>query len=89
VAPNPDFLLASPVASDSRPEQTYVYKKLVALSAKSTGTNHPAVIELESAGDAATVVKTDHATVVFTVAIPSASGAAEKLGIVLKGAGSQ
>jgi hypothetical protein len=89
VAPNPDFLLASPVASDSRPEQTYVYKKLVALSAKSTGTNHPAVIALESAGDAATVVKTDHATVVFTVAIPSASGAAEKLGIVLKGAGSQ
>jgi hypothetical protein len=89
VAPNPDFLLASPVASDSRPEQTYVYKKLVALSAKSTGTNHPAVIALESAGDAATVVKTDHATVVFTVAIRSASGAAEKLGIVLKGAGSQ
>jgi hypothetical protein len=89
VAPNPDFLLASPVASDSRPEQSYVYKKLVALSAKSTGTNHPAVIALESAGDAATVVKTDHATVVFTVAIRSASGAAEKLGIVLKGAGSQ
>ena len=89
VAPNPDFLLASPVASDSRPEQTYVYKKLVALSAKSTGTNHPAVIALESAGDTATVVKTDHGTVVFTVAVPSAAGAAEKLGIVLKGAGSQ
>ncbi len=89
VAPNPDFLLASPAASDSRPEQTYVYKKLVALSAKSTGTNHPAVIALESAGDAATVVKTDHGTVVFTVVIPSGSGATEKFGIVLKGAGSQ
>ncbi len=24
VAPNPDFLLASPAASDSRPEQSYV-----------------------------------------------------------------
>ena len=89
VAPNPDFLLASPVANDSRPEQSYVYKKLVALSAKSTGTNHPAVIALESAGDPATVVKTDHGTVVFTVAVPSAAGAAEKLGIVLKGAASQ
>jgi hypothetical protein len=89
VAPNPDFLLASPAASDSRPEQSYVYKKLVALSAKSTGSGHPAVIALEGAGETATVVKTDHGTVVFTVAIPSGSGAAEKLGIVLKGAGTQ
>ncbi len=67
------------------------YKKLVALSAKSTGSGqiHIAVIALEGAGETATVVKTDHGTVVFTVAIPSASGAAEKLGIVLKGAGTQ
>jgi hypothetical protein len=89
VAPNPDFLLASPAVSDSRPEQTYVYKKLLVLSAKSTGTNHPAVIALEGAGDPATVVKTEHGTVVFSVAIPSASGAAGKMGIVLKGAGTQ
>jgi hypothetical protein len=89
VAPNPDFLLAIPVASDSRPAQNYVFRKLVALSAKSTGTNHPAVIALESAGDSGTVVKTEHATVVFTVAIPSTAVASEKLGIVLKGTGSQ
>lgn len=89
VAPNPDFLLASPVAGDSTPEQSYVYKKLVALSAKSTGTNHPAVIALESAGDAATVVKTEHGTVVFTATIPATAGTSEKLGIVLKGAASQ
>lgn len=89
VAPNPDFLLASPAASDSRPEQSYVYKKLVVLSAKSTGTNHPAVIAMENAGDAATVVKTDHGTVVFTVAIRSTAGAVERLGIVLKGTGAQ
>jgi hypothetical protein len=89
VVPNPDFLLAIPVASDSRPEQNYVFRKLVALSAKSTGTNHPAVIALESAGDSGTVVKTEHGTVVFTVAIPSIAGASEKLGIVLKGTGAQ
>jgi hypothetical protein len=89
VAPNPDFLLASPVANDSRPEQSYVYKKLVMLSAKSTGTNHPAVIALESAGPAPTVVKTDHGTVVLTVAVPSTAGTTEKLGIVLKGTGTQ
>ena len=89
VAPNPDFLLASPAANDSRPEQSYVFKKLVVLSAKSTGTNHPAVIALESAGEPATVVKTDHGTVVFSAAIPTAAGATEKLGIVLKGAAAQ
>jgi hypothetical protein len=89
VAPNPDFLLASPVAADSRPEQSYVYRKLVALSARSTGTNHPAVIALEVAGDPNTVVKTEHGTVVFTIAIPSAGGTPETLGIVLKGTGTQ
>lgn len=88
VAPNPDFLLASPVAND-RPEQSYVFKKLVALSARSTGTNHPAVIALESAGDPTTVVKTDHGTVVLSVVVPSTASAPEKLGIVLKGAAAQ
>ncbi|MGC2111979.1 MAG: hypothetical protein WA655_20845 [Candidatus Korobacteraceae bacterium] len=89
VAPNPDFLLASPAASDAHPEQSYIYKKLVALSAKSTGTNHPAVIALDSAGDAATVVKSDHGTAVFSCAIPNEGGPPEKVGIVIKGAASQ
>jgi len=80
VAPNPDFLLASPAANDARPEQSYPAKKLFALSAKSTGTNHPAVLALETAGDPATVVKDEHGTVVFTVA---------KLGIVIKGTAAQ
>jgi hypothetical protein len=88
VAPNPDFLLASPVAGDSRPEQSYPYKKLVALSAKSTGTNHPAVIALESAGAAATLTKDERGDVILTVAVPSAAGA-ETLGIVVKGTASQ
>ena len=89
VAPNPDFLLAIPAAADSRPEQSYVYKKLVALSAKSTGTNHPAVIALESPADAATVVKTDHGTVVFSLSVPTESGQPEKIGIVIKGSAAQ
>src|ERR1022692_1655427 len=86
VAPNPDFLLAIPVASDPSPEQGYLYKKLVALSAKTTGTNHPAVIALDTAGDPNSAVADKQGTVVFTVTIPS-SGASgtEKLGIVVKG----
>jgi len=87
VSPNPDFLLAIPITSDPNPEQNYLYRKLVALSAKATGTNHPAVIALDSAGDPATVVK-DAQGVVFTVDIPAASGT-QKLGIVVKGAAAQ
>ncbi len=90
VAPNPDFLLAIPVASDPNPEQGYLYKKLVALSAKTTGTNHPAVIALDTAGSPGSVVGDAQGVMVFTVAVPSSgAGATEKLGIVVKGTAGQ
>ncbi len=89
VAPNPDFLLASPAGNDSRPEQSYPYKKLVAMSAKATGGSHPAVIALESAHEPSTVAKGEQGTAVFTVAVPAESGATEKLGIVVKGSSTQ
>ena|ERR1019366_504065 len=87
VAPNLDFLLAIPIASDPNPEQSYLYKKLVSLSSQSTGANHPAVIALDTAGEPSTLAK-DAQTVVFSVAIPSPSGS-EKLGILVKGAAAQ
>ena len=88
VSPNPDFLLAIPAANDSAPAATYPYKKLVALSAKSTGTNHPAVIALETAGEPGTVVPAGQ-DVVFSAAVPSAEGKIERLGIVVKGQAAQ
>lgn len=89
VAPNPDFLLAIPAANDPAPEATYPYKKLVALSAKSTATNHPAVIALDRAGEPSTVTKDERGDTVFSVAIPVQQGAAEKLGVILKGTAAQ
>ena len=90
VAPNPDFLLAIPVGSDSNPAQGYAYKKLVALSAKTIGGNHPAVISLDTAGDSGSVAVNPQGTAVFTVTVRS-SGASttEKLGIVVKGTAAQ
>ena len=88
VSPNPDFLLAIPIASDPDPEQSYLYKKLVALSAKSTGTNHPAVIALDSAGEPGSIAKEANLTV-FTVTLTTSAGAPEKFGIVVKGAAAQ
>ena len=90
VAPNPDFLLAIPLASDPNPEQGYLYKKLVALSAKATGTNHPAVIALDTPGDPGSAVGDKQGTVVFSVTVPSSGASAtEKLGIVVKGVAAQ
>jgi len=89
VAPNPDFLLAIPAASDPMPEQSYLYKKLVALSAQSTGTNHPAVIALETAGEPGSVAKETQNVTVFTVAVAISAGGTEKIGIVVKGAAAQ
>src|SRR5271167_713683 len=77
VSPNPDFLLAIPVASDRSPEQRYLYKKLIALSALSTGTGHPAVIALDSAGDPESVVKDAQNLTVFTFALTTSAGATE------------
>jgi hypothetical protein len=89
VSPNPDFLLAIPVASDPDSEQRYLYKKLVTLSAKTTGTNHPAVLALDSAGDPGSVAKDAQNLTVFTVPLTTSAGATEKLGIVVKGAAAQ
>jgi len=85
VAPNPDFLLTVPVASDSQLE-SIPYKKLIAMSAKSTGSSHPGVIAMESAGEPGSVRKEER-EMVFSVTAPAGGG--EKLGIVVKGTAGQ
>ena len=88
VSPNPDFLLAIPIASDTNPADNLPFKRLVALSAKSTGTAHPAVFALVPAGTPAHVLKDDQGMMIFTAEIPVA-GKSEKIGIVIKGQASQ
>lgn len=90
VSPNPDFLLAIPADSDPNPAQHYLYKKLIALSGKTTAIEHPAVIALDTAAEPGTVSKDAQGTVVFSVAIPaSGSETNVKLGIVIRGAAAQ
>ena len=90
VSPNPDFLLAIPLAADPDPAEELPFKKLVSLSAKTTGTAHPAVIAMATAGTPATVAKDDQGMTILTVEVPTAaSGKTEKLGIVLKGQATQ
>ena len=87
VSPNPDFLLATPAAADTKPDAVYRYDKLVALSAKSTG-SHPAVIALDKAGEPGTAIMNEENIVVLTVA-PKDGAKALKLGIVVKGQAAQ
>jgi hypothetical protein len=90
VSPNPDFLLAIPLAADANPTESLPFKRLVSLSAKTTGTPHPAVIALMPAGAPATAAKDDQGMTIFTVEISTAaSGKTEKIGIVLKGQATQ
>ncbi len=88
VSPNPDFLMAIPLASDANPEAKYLFRKFVALSSQTTGA-HPAVIAMESAGEPGTVVEDEQKMVVFTVEVGDAAGKKSKLGIVLKGQATQ
>lgn len=85
VSPNPDFLLAIPVTTDAAPADNLTLKRLVALSAKSTGTAHPAVFAMAPAGTPGTVAKDDQSMIVFTVGVTTAAGKIETVGIVLKG----
>lgn len=88
VSPNPDFLLAIPVANDTKPEAVYSFDKLVALSAKATGA-HPAVIAMANAGAPGAAAFDDQKMLVVTVSASSAAGKPEVLGIVLKGQAAQ
>ncbi len=46
VAPNRDFLLLLPVASDADPNASFKFQDLVALSRTATGTKHPGPLSL-------------------------------------------
>ena len=88
VSPNPDVLLAIPLASDANPQAKYLLRKLVSLSAQTTGA-HPAVIAMEAAGEPGSVVEDAEKMVVLTVEISDTAGQKKKVGIVLKGQAGQ
>jgi hypothetical protein len=90
VSPNPDFLLAVPLALDDNPGENLPLKRLVGLSSKATGTVHPAVIAMAATGVPANMSKDNQGMVILTVEVAGAApGKPEKLGIVVKGQATQ
>lgn len=88
VAPNRDFLLLIPAASDTDPQATFKTDELIRLSAKSTGTAHPGPLSMvrPTAGTAAAVTKDDEEHWILSVTMKLASGEDLRIGLVVKGA---
>ena len=72
VAPSPDFFLLVPAANDSNPDILLPYNRLVRLSARAAGTNHPAAFSLTSAAKKSPSVDTGdkgHVAVTFDLKV--------------------
>jgi hypothetical protein len=85
-APNRDFLLLIPAASDPDPDTVFKISELVALSRKATGTRHPGPLSLvqpDNNGTVPAASKDDHWT--FSASIRLTSREELPFGLVVKG----
>jgi hypothetical protein len=92
VAPNRDFLLLVPTASDADPKTTFKFDELVSLSRKATGTRHPGPLSLVQPPNAATapaVSKNDQDQWIFSGSMKLASGEHIPFALVVKGSAQQ
>jgi len=92
VAPNRDFLLLVPAASDSDPKAKFKFEELVALSREATGTKHPGPLSLAQADGmvtAAAVSKDDQDHWIFSVPVKLASGDEIPIALVVRGGAQQ
>jgi len=90
-APNRDFLLLVPAASDADPSATFKFQDLVTMSAATAGTKHPSPLSLASAdsGTSATVSKDDQDHWIFSASMKLASGEGLPFALVVKGTAQQ
>ena len=92
VAPNRDFLLLVPAASDADPKAQFKFEELVALSREATGTKHPGPLSLAQADGmvtAAAVSKDDQDHWIFSAPVQLASGDEIPIALVVKGRAQQ
>lgn len=90
VAPNRDFLLLVPAASDTDPAAVFKFTELVDLSRKATGTRHPGPLSLVQAeGAAPAVSKDDEEHWIFSAGLKLASGEDLPIALVVKGTAPQ
>ncbi len=90
VAPNRDFLLLVPVAADPGPATQVKYDDLIKLSAKASGTSHPAAMAMVPASPAPQPTATTNADgyLIFSAKMNSSSGELP-FSLVVKGQAAQ
>lgn len=88
VAPNPDFVLLVPAASDLNPTAQFKAQELISLSRKATGSQHPAPFNLVQAGDS-DLAKDDQDHWIFSGKLGMADGSGLRFGLVVKGTAPQ
>jgi hypothetical protein len=91
VAPNRDFVLLVPAASDDKPDAAFKFDDLIGLSRKATGTKHPGPLSLvqPESGTAPAITKDDEDHWIFSAGIKLASGEDLPIALVVKGTAPQ
>jgi hypothetical protein len=86
-----DFLLLTPVTVDQNADAEYKFEELAKMSAKASGTNHPAVLSLvlSESKPAPALVENEHGHLVFVTKIRMQQGAEMPIAFVLKGVAEQ
>ena len=88
VAPNRDFMLLIPAASDPDPDTVFKTQELVALSQKATGTKHPgplSLIQPDNNGTPPAVSRDEQDHWTLSASIKLTSGEELPFGLVVKG----
>jgi hypothetical protein len=90
VAPNPDFLLILPPASDLDPNAELKFQDMVSLSRKATGSSHPGPLNMVQPGKTLPgVSQDDQDHWIFSANLSLSSGGQMPVGLVVKGTAPQ
>jgi hypothetical protein len=90
-APNRDFLMLIPAASDADPNAVFKFQELVDLSRKATGTRHPGPMSLVQSDNAAapTISKDDQDHWLFSAGMELSTGEELPFALAVKGSAQQ
>jgi len=93
ISPVRDFLVMIPLSVDQNPEAVYKFEELVKMSAKVSGTNHPAVASLVmpegGAAAAPSLAENEHGHIIFVAKVKTQAGADMPIAIIVKGRAEQ
>jgi hypothetical protein len=92
ISPIRDFLVMIPVSADQDPDAKYKFEELTKMSAKVSGTNHPAVASLATLDNvviAPALVENEHGHLILAARLKTQSGADMPLAIIVKGRAEQ